>query len=92
MSMVGFLARSKAGHDKNKVYIIIEETEEYVFLSDGLYKPFQAPKKKKKKHIQVIKKEASPQLIQRLLKKEAVNDEEIKRTIKLYEQSMNRQI
>ena len=32
----GMLARSKAGHDKGKVYVIIEEDDTYVYLAAAL--------------------------------------------------------
>lgn len=50
---VGSLVRSLAGHDKDSFFIITEETSEYVYLSDGRLRPFERPKKKKKKHVQV---------------------------------------
>ena len=51
---VGMLARSKAGHDKGHVYIIMKEEAAYVYLVDGCLRPIEKPKKKKKKHVQVI--------------------------------------
>ena len=53
----GYLAKSLAGHDKDRVYMIMKEEGEYVFLSDGKIRAIDKPKKKKKKHIQVICKE-----------------------------------
>lgn len=53
--MVGYLAKSLAGHDKGNIYIIIEETETDVLVADGKYKTLEHPKRKNKKHIQVIK-------------------------------------
>lgn len=50
----GMLVRSKAGHDRNKLYIIIRSDAEYVWLADGKYKTMEKPKKKKKIHVQVI--------------------------------------
>ena len=49
--MTGFLASSKAGHDKDKIYVIIKEDTEYVWLADGRIKTVEQPKKKRKKHI-----------------------------------------
>ena len=43
--MTGMFATSKAGHDMGKLYIIIKENEEYVYLTDGRLKPVEAPKK-----------------------------------------------
>lgn len=87
--MVGMLAAAKAGRDKDTLYIIIEETDEYVWLTDGKYRPVAKPKKKNKKHIQIWKKEneALKELRQKLEAKESVRDEEIKRTIKLIKSS-----
>lgn len=51
---VGMLARSKAGHDKGHVYVIIKEEEAYVYLADGSIRTIERPKKKKRKHVQMI--------------------------------------
>lgn len=82
--MVGRLCTSKAGHDKDKIYIIIEETGEYVYMSDGDLKPKDKPKKKSKKHIQIIKKTVEASLQERIRHEDDYRDEEIKRAIKLY--------
>ena len=96
--MIGWIACSLAGHDRNKIYIIIEETDEYVWLSDGDIRPVEKPKRKRKKHIQVIKKNMDEVLIEMLQSakgaeaNEAVKpvriNETIKRAIKLYKQSL----
>ena len=48
----GMFARSLAGHDKGKWYIILEAGGKYVLLSDGALRPVQKPKKKNRMHIQ----------------------------------------
>ncbi len=50
----GMLARSKAGHDFNKVYVIVDSNDSYVYLTDGEIRTLDRPKKKKKKHVQPI--------------------------------------
>ncbi len=50
----GMLARSKAGHDAGKVYIIIDTDDAYVYLADGKIRTLDKLKKKKKKHVQLI--------------------------------------
>ncbi|MCM1184397.1 MAG: KOW domain-containing RNA-binding protein [Roseburia sp.] len=55
--MVGYLAYSIAGHDKDAVYLIIKEENGFVWLVDGRVRTLQNPKRKNKKHIQVIKKQ-----------------------------------
>ena len=51
---VGMLARSKAGHDKGHVYEIMKVDGAHVYLADGLHRTLERPKKKKKKHVQII--------------------------------------
>nr|MBQ8253852.1 KOW domain-containing RNA-binding protein [Lachnospiraceae bacterium] len=83
--MVGMLATAKAGHDKDQLYIIIEETGDSVWLADGKYKTMQHLKRKNKKHIQIWKKQ-TPLLLdirEKLMQGEPVRDEEIKRAMKL---------
>ena len=81
--MIGKFATSKAGHDKTKLYIIINEDLEYVYLVDGDLKPLDKPKKKRKKHIQIINK--VDEIIQNKLDtKQIIYNEDIKRAIKLY--------
>lgn len=83
--MIGNLAVSLAGHDKGQIYLIIREDGEYVYLCDGRLKTTEQPKRKNRKHIQIIKRGVDQELATRLAKGESVRDEEIKRMIKLYE-------
>lgn len=62
--MIGELATSKAGHDKDRLYMIVGEEGECVYLCDGRPRGVEHPKKKKKKHIQIIHSSAQDTLIQ----------------------------
>ena len=62
--MLGEFATSKAGHDKDRLYMIVGEEEEWVYLCDGRLRGVEHPKKKKKKHIQIIHSSAQDTLIQ----------------------------
>lgn len=81
--MIGKFATSKAGHDKKKLYIIIKEDDEYVYLVDGDLKPLDKPKKKSKKHIQIINR-VDENIQNKLELKQIIYNEDIKRAIKLY--------
>lgn len=52
----GMLVRSKAGRDKDCIYVIISVKDEYVYLADGAVKPLCHSKRKNRKHVQPIKK------------------------------------
>lgn len=67
------MAVSLAGHDRNKIYLIVGEEEEYVYLADGKIKTCEHPKKKNKKHIQIIKKYKNPEVAERLLRGESID-------------------
>ncbi len=86
--MVGCLAVSKAGHDKDEIYLILKEEKESVFIADGIGKTAASPKKKNKKHIQIIKNVPDGIPIKDIGRKlesgQPVMDEEIKYVIKQY--------
>ena len=79
--MTGMLACSKTGRDKDAVYIIIKEEKEYVYLVNGLSRKLNNPKKKNKKHIQIIKKMQEPVLTEKI-KQRTADDLEIRMYIK----------
>jgi len=86
--MVGKFAISKSGHDKGSIYVIVKEEADSVFLADGRLKLVEKPKRKNKKHIQIIKK-LPDKIIEVLKDQENFQNETIKRAIKLYGQSNN---
>lgn len=86
--MIGSFVTSKSGHDKNRIYIVIEENDDSVFLADGEWKKLAAPKKKNRKHVQPINQTCGDPLLTKLQQHETVYDEEIKRAIKLYRRNV----
>ncbi|PKM49234.1 MAG: RNA-binding protein [Firmicutes bacterium HGW-Firmicutes-7] len=48
----GQIIKSKAGRDQDKIFVIIDIQDEYVYLVDGHFRRIENPKKKKLKHIQ----------------------------------------
>ena len=86
--MTGLLASSKAGHDKDKIYVIIREDKEYVWLADGKYKTNANLKKKRKKQIQIIKYFNNEEIRTKLLENKEVSDLEIVMALKKYKQQM----
>lgn len=83
--MIGMLATSKAGHDKSNVYVIVGETESWVYLCDGKIRTLQKPKKKNKKHIQIIKQEIDAGVQKRIREGHPVYDVEMKHLIKQFQ-------
>ena len=85
----GMYARSLAGHDKGKLYVILAVDGEYVYLADGKNRTADRPKKKKIRHIQ-------PDFHMDVVIKEKldlgvpVRDEDLKKAIKLKEEPSRR--
>ena len=77
------LAVSRSGHDKDSLYVIVKEEDNLVYLADGRVKPIEKPKRKNRKHIQIIKN--LPKDITEVFTQENFRNEEIKRAIKLYQ-------
>lgn len=85
--MVGQLAVSRAGHDKDTLYLVVGEEETCVYLADGILKTYANPKKKNKKHIQPIHGGFTPEEMEGLAVNPADADTKIKRCIKTYERN-----
>ena len=80
----GMYARSLAGHDKGKLYIIIETDTQYVYLSDGKLRPLEKLKKKQLKHVQVDYSIFQP-LQEQMEQQVSVSNEDIRKAIKVKE-------
>ena len=80
--LIGKLVLSKAGRDRNHLYVVIAKlNEEYVLLSNGSTKNVDKPKKKKVKHLtfyDIINDEVKEAIIN----KDKSTDLKIKRFLK----------
>lgn len=74
--IIGCFAFSLAGHDKGSLYIVTGFSEGYVYLSDGRLKSKDSPKKKKLKHIQLVKNHKT--------NTNYLTDNDIKKAIKIF--------
>ena len=81
--MIGQFVFSKAGHDKDSLYVVVAEEGDFVMLSDGRLKPVGNPKKKRRKHIQPVNKVVGEELLA-ALQQGTARDEQIKYAIKHY--------
>ena len=51
-----YLARVKAGHDRNQYYVVQSQDEKFVYLVNGTTRTCDRPRKKSYKHVQLVKK------------------------------------
>ena len=81
------MAKSLCGHDKDELYVIYKKDDTFVFLINGTNKTIDHQKKKKQKHVQVIKN--LPKEILNLLSEETeMSDELAKKMTKIYLRSI----
>lgn len=80
-------AKSLSGHDRNQYYLVVKKEEQNVYLVNGTTKPLDSPKKKNRRHIQIIRK--FPDEVREALE-ESVIDLTVKRAIKLLEKQQNK--
>lgn len=88
---VGNLVRSKAGHDKEELFFVIDIVGEYIYLVNGKTRTVSHPKKKKLKHIQCFNYQ-DENLVQ--MKEQGIlfKDEDIRRAMKNYRRLENGKI
>ena len=84
----GQMARSDAGHDKGKLYVILKVEGENVLLVDGLHKTLEKPKKKNIRHVRRMNY-IDPEIDARLNGNNSfnlsLNNEDILKAIQRYE-------
>lgn len=84
----GDFVTATSGKDKDEIYIIINTSEEYVYLVDGSYRTLNKPKRKNRKHVADLNFK-DKNLSHKWEVGSKVIDEEIKRAIKIYKQNIS---
>ena len=74
--MLGMFAVSKAGHDQGQMYVVLKEEGDSVLLADGRLKTIESPKKKNKKHIQLVKTGLDEDLVIKIKNQQPINKDQ----------------
>ena len=80
----GQMALSDAGHDRGKLYVILEVQGESVLVADGLNKTVEKPKKKNIRHVRRMNY-IDPEIDARLNGECPLNNEDILKALQLFE-------
>ncbi|MBE6071631.1 MAG: hypothetical protein E7208_06685 [Clostridium butyricum] len=81
--LIGKVVLSKAGRDKNHLYVIVRQiNEDYVLLANGNTKSISMPKKKKVKHLSILE-DIDDEIISSIRLCDKSTDLKIKRFLKL---------
>ncbi|MCT4544402.1 MAG: KOW domain-containing RNA-binding protein [Vallitalea sp.] len=84
----GQLVKSKAGRDKDKIFVITDIKGEYVYLADGILRRIENPKQKKIKHIQPINY-IIQEIKDKLIRDKKVTNLEIRRHLAVYNEDQS---
>ena len=72
---VGSLVLSTAGRDEGRIFVVMESLDEqYVLLADGRTHKTEHPKKKKRKHLKLVR-EPLPEIVESLSRGNTENHE-----------------
>lgn len=82
-------AKSLSGHDKDQTYLIMRQEGQFAYLANGTAHTAEKPKKKNRKHYQVIKR-IPDDILERLKQAEPLTDAIIRQAVKAYDQSISR--
>jgi ribosomal protein L14E/L6E/L27E len=78
---IGQFVKSKAGRDKDKIFIVIDKVDEnYLLLVDGDLRKAEKPKKKKIKHIAKINL-VSDEIQSKLVEQKKITNTMVRREI-----------
>lgn len=89
---IGQIVKSKAGRDKNKVFIVSSILDEqYVLVCDGDLRKLSSPKKKKVKHL-VIYNTVLTEFADKLQSNENLDDAYVKKLLKPFTQDASKEM
>ena len=52
--MISDVVKATAGRDQGKLFYVIGEDEQFLLLANGKDRPLDRPKRKKRKHVQMV--------------------------------------
>lgn len=86
--MVLYLAVSRAGHDRDTLYAVIREQDGFVLLADGKSRTLDKPKRKNRRHVQIIRK--IPETAEKLLRA-VQTDSDLIHALRIYKKEVSRE-
>lgn len=78
---LGQFVKSMAGRDNGEYFVVIDKDDLYLWLVNGSNRRLEAPKKKKKKHVQITHAVAQD-IADKLNNDEKLSNAEIRRSLK----------
>ncbi len=87
----GMIVRSRAGHDRGRLYIVVGvESENYILLTDGKKRTLANAKRKNTKHVQTVGQATTSQELAETFRRESCDRERdtfIRQLIRAWEET-----
>ena len=74
------IVRSDAGRDKGKLFVVLAVEGEYLLLADGKTRPVEPPKRKRRKHAALLRRDGGA-VSQRIRSNETITNSELRKAI-----------
>ena len=74
------IVRSDAGRDQGKLFIVLAVEGEYLLLADGKTRPVERPKRKRRKHAALLRRDGGA-VSQRIRSNETITNSELRKAI-----------
>ena len=81
---------SLSGRDKGKYFFVVDTAGEYVMIADGRYRKLEQPKRKKLKHLQLVRSGGSG-VAAKICSGDKVLNSELRRDLATFGQQFNSQ-
>ena len=82
------IVRSIAGRDAGKLFFVLDTQDEFLMLADGKSRRLEAPKRKKRKHIEFVER-SQCRVAEKIRSEEKVTNSELRRTLAAYGEDGN---
>ena len=76
---------SLAGRDKGQLFFVVDTDEQYVYLADGKGRRLESPKRKKRRHIELLPRSDS-RVADKIRSGDKVLNSELRRELAVYGQ------
>ena len=84
----GDLVLATAGREKGKTFFVVDIRDEYLLLADGKSRRLEAPKRKKRKHVQRAAAGAG-ELAAKIRSSEIITNSELRKALAVYGENGN---
>ncbi|MBQ6987191.1 MAG: KOW domain-containing RNA-binding protein [Oscillibacter sp.] len=78
------IVRSRAGRDMGKLFVVLAVEGEYLLLADGKSRKLEAPKRKKRRHVEFVAADDDTRLSKKIRGEEKITNSELRRALAAY--------